>query len=113
MADIFENTILCNSCNKKTVKKEIIKDGFIIRTAECPNCNKRWFHPLDLQEYENFQKLKSRTFQVKLRVVGNSYTVSIPREIIDFEEEMEREIDEMISMILEEPKKLSLFFQKK
>jgi len=112
MADIYENTILCENCNKKTVKGFAIKNGFKIRSWKCPSCNKVWYHPSDMQEYENFQKIKNQTFQVKLRMVGNSYTISIPREIIEFEEEMHRKINEMISMTMEEPTKLSIFFSK-
>jgi len=117
--DIFENVVLCNKCNTKTRKIIVDRNGFKMRTLECPNCGKRIYHPLDLQESENFNKLKNKEFSVKLRMVGNSYAVSIPREIIDFQEEMEREIqkefekmDKIIKMCLERPGKLSLFFTK-
>ena len=46
-------------------------------------------------------------------MVGNSYTISIPREIIDFENEMRQEMMDMekiISLFLEEPEKLSIYF---
>lgn len=116
MEDLYYNTILCTNCNKKTVKTAVIKDGFKIRTLKCPNCNKEWYHPLDLQRYKNFQELKNKEFSVKLRMVGNSFCVSIPKEIIEFEERfalLEKEIDNLIRMSLEEPGKLSLFFSKK
>lgn len=113
MADIFENTILCEKCNKKTNKSVLHKEGFRIRTWECPQCHKKWYHPVDLQEFENFNKIRNKQFQVKLRLVGNSFCVSIPREIIEFEKEMQKEMDKMISMSLEEPEKLSLFFSKR
>ena len=90
MADIYNTTILCEDCNRKTIKSYIIKEGYKIRTWECTICGKRWFHPLDLQEYNNFEKLKQKEFRVKLRFVGNSYIVSIPREIIDFQEELRK-----------------------
>ena len=113
MADIYETTIVCDKCNRKTSKNLVMKDGFRLRTWECNGCNKRYFHPLDLQEYEGFKELKNKTFKVKLRLVGNSYAVSIPREIIDFEEEFNREMQELINITLEEPRRLSLFFNKK
>ncbi len=87
MGDIFESTILCENCNQKTSKGFIMKDGFQIRKWECNSCGKVWYHPLDTEEYKNFQKLKNKTFEVKLRMVGNSYAISIPREIIECEEE--------------------------
>ena len=67
MADIFETTIICNKCNKKAKKAIAIKDGHKIRYAFCPKCNKKWPHPLDLQRYNDFQKIKQKQFKVKLR----------------------------------------------
>lgn len=113
MEDIFDNPILCNKCKVQTIDKTINKDGYNLRAKKCPKCNKLIFHPLDIQEYKNFNKLKNKQFQVKLRFVGNSYTVSIPREIIEFQEEFEREVDKLINMSLERPEKLSLFFTRK
>ena len=91
MADIFENTLICENCDKKTERLQLVRDGFQLRMWKCPGCHKEWMHPADQQDYENFKRLKGKTFAVKLRLVGNSYTVSIPREIIDFEEEMQKE----------------------
>jgi len=113
MEDIFDNPILCSKCKGQTKDKTITKDGYKIRAKQCPNCNKIILHPLDLRDYENFNKLKNKQFQVKLRFVGNSYTVSIPREIISFQEEFDREISKLINMSLESPEKLSLFFTRK
>ena len=115
MEDLFNTTILCNNCNRETKKSYIEKEGFNIRARECPQCRKIWPHPADMQDYENFLKIKNKNFQVKLRYVGNSYAVSIPREIIQFESEMqqEKEISKIIYMSLESPEKLSLFFSKK
>ena len=110
MEDIFNNTILCNNCQEKTTDLAVFKEGFRLRAKKCPNCNKITYHPVDLAEYNNFNILKHKEFQVKLRMVGNSYTVSIPKEIIEFHEELNKEIDKLIKLSLEEPGKLSLFF---
>ncbi len=119
MVDIYDATVLCDRCNIKTKKILVNKNGYNLRTLECPNCGKRWYHPADKVECENFEKLKKREFNVKLRMVGNSYTVSIPREIIDFEEEMNKEMqqhlntmNQLVRLCLDEPGKLSLFFVK-
>lgn len=115
MEDIFNTTILCDKCNIKTKKITIIKDGFKIRALECPKCKKKWFHPLDYRNYKDFINLTKRDFQVKLRMVGNSFSVTIPKEIIEFEEkfkQLEKEMDKMIHMSLTEPGKLMLFFKK-
>ncbi len=128
MKDIYENTILCDNCNTKTIKGQTIKDGVPLRTWKCFKCNQLWYHPGDLNDYENFSRLRSKTFQVKLRMVGNSYTVSIPREIIEFEEmrssidedikieinRMENLMNRMVHLCMESPDKLTLsFFQRK
>lgn len=117
MTDMFESTtIVCDGCNKKTEKAVVPKNGFTLRAWTCTGCKKTWVHPADEKEYEDFRKLKEKEFKVKLRMVGNSYTISIPREIIEFEEEMEemtKEMDKMLRLMLEEPGKLSIFFKRK
>ena len=113
MSDIFNTTLVCDACNQKTIKSIAEKEGFSIRTWTCSECNRKWYHPSDMQEYDNFKKIKNKMFSVKLRMVGNSYTISIPREIIEFEEEMQREINDIIQLCLEEPRKLSIFFENK
>lgn len=114
MNDIFENKIICNNCNKETIKAELDENGFKLRALECPDCGKQWMHPGDLKDYERFKELKSRQFSVKLRMVGNSFSVTIPREIIEFEErfaKLEREMDNMMRLSLDEPGKLILRFK--
>lgn len=85
MKDVYENDILCKNCKRKTLKGHIVRDGFRIRTWECPKCDKIWHHPLDMNEYLKFNKLKLKHFKVKLRKVGNSFSATIPQEIIEFE----------------------------
>jgi len=118
MIDIFNEIIMCNKCGKKMINSEIIKNGFHIRTLECQKCGKKIYHPADVEEYNKFNSLKRRPFSVKLRMVGHSYVVSIPREIIDFQNKMENEmkrqmenLNKMVRLCLEEPKKISLMFE--
>ena len=115
MKDVFDATVLCDKCNQKTTKKIALKDGFRMRSWICEHCKLEWPHPGDLQEYQNYKQLRDKTFHVKLRYVGNSYAISIPREIIEFEEDLQREfsrMDKMLRLMLEEPGKLSIFFSK-
>lgn len=111
MQDIFENTILCKHCNKKMQPKDIAKNGFILRALKCEPCKNLIIHPEDLKEYESFQNLKKKQFKVKLRYVGNSYAVSIPREIIDFMNEQENEMNKMVNLSMEEMGRVSLRFR--
>ena len=110
MSDIFDNTILCKNCNKKMNPIVIGKNGFKLRAVKCENCNNQIIHPEDLKEYEGFQSLKKKSFKVKLRYVGNSYAVSIPREIIDFMNEQEKQMSEMVDLSMEEFGRISLNF---
>lgn len=113
MSDIYDNKIICNRCDNETLKAHIVRDGFKIRAWTCKPCNQVWEHPSDKQDYENFSRIRNKRFRVKLRMVGNSYTVSIPKEIIEFEKDMIKELenmDKIVRMSLEKPRKLSLFF---
>ena len=109
MKDITENPILCKDCNRIMVKDKILKDGFNIRLWVCPSCNRKWYHPTDIQEYNNFTKISDKIFKVKLRMVGNSFCISIPREIIEFRE-LGNKLDQLVYLYLEEPEKITLSF---
>jgi uncharacterized paraquat-inducible protein A len=110
MKDIFENTILCDKCNVKMQKASISKNGFNFRAVVCPKCSAKIIHPLDEQEYNKFINLKNKEFHVKMRLVGNSYAVSIPKEIVSFMQEQENIMDEMVRLCFEDFGRLSLNF---
>jgi hypothetical protein len=110
MVDIFDNTILCKDCNLKMEPVRVNRNGFIFRAVKCPNCSNKIIHPEDLKEFENFRELKNKHFRVKLRFVGNSYAVSIPREIIDFMNVQEKEMNDMVDLCMDEIGRLRLDF---
>ena len=87
-----------------------LKNGFSFRAVRCPKCHNKIIHPEDKQEYQRYLNLRSKTFGVKLRMVGNSYTVSIPREIVNFINEQNKVINEMVRLSLDQMGKLSLCF---
>jgi predicted amidophosphoribosyltransferase len=110
MKDIFDNKILCSNCDKEMEKKKFAKGGFVFRAVVCPKCGEKVLHPEDKQEYKKYQDLKNKEFRVKMRLVGNSYAVSIPKEIVSFMEEQERVLDHMVKLCFEDMGKLSLNF---
>lgn len=110
MQDIFQNTILCKNCSKKMEPTKVNKNGFHLRALECKKCSNKIIHPQDLKEYEDFQNLKRKNYKVKLRFVGNSYAVSIPKEIIAFMNEQENKMKEMVDLCFEEMGRISLNF---
>tara|TARA_Y100000310_G_scaffold166108_1_gene165822 strand:+ start:2676 stop:3014 length:339 start_codon:yes stop_codon:yes gene_type:complete len=112
MSDIFDNTIICKNCEKKMAQYIAEKNGYQLRALKCKTCKNHIIHPQDLKEYEDFRNLRKKNFKVKLRFVGNSYAVSIPREIIDFMNEQEKEMNEMVNLCLEEFGRVSLNFKK-
>ena len=121
--DLFEHTVLCSKCDKKMKKIVVNRNGFNLRALECPECGQRTYHPSDLEEFHKYSQLKNQNFKVKLRQVGNSYAVSIPRELLDFfsgfdEERNEmnnvhkihEKMERMVTLALEQANKLSLSF---
>jgi len=110
-SDIFDNTILCKKCNTKMQKAKLAKNGFLFRIMVCPKCNDKIVHPVDEQEYNKFINLKNKEFKVKMRLVGNSYAVSIPKEIVLFMREQEKMMDDMVKLCFEDFGKLSLNFE--
>jgi len=110
MTDIFDSTILCSKCETKMEKRDLEKNGFILRTMVCPECGSRLVHPVDEAEYEKFVNLKNKEFNVKMRMVGNSYAVSIPMEIVSFIKDQEKKMDDMVRLCFEEAGRLSLNF---
>ena len=109
--DIFDNTILCKNCNSKMKPTELIKNNFVFRTVECPKCSFRILHPVDEEKFKRFKDLKNKEFRVKMRLVGNSYAVSIPKEIVSFMNQQEKIIDEMVKLCFEDFHRLSLNFR--
>jgi phage FluMu protein Com len=108
--DIFDNTILCKKCNTKMQKAKVAKNGFLLRAVVCPKCKSIIIHPNDEQEYNKFINLRNKQFKVKMRLVGNSYAVSIPKEIVSFMQDQEKIMDDMVRLCFEEMGKLSLNF---
>jgi len=111
--DIFDNTILCKSCDKKMQKANVAKNGFLFRAMICEGCNEKILHPLDEENYNKFINLRNKEFSVKMRLVGNSYAVSIPKEIVSFMNTQEKEfneLDKMVKLCFEEMGRVSLSF---
>ena len=111
MMDIFDNTILCKKCNVEMAKSKLVKSGFVLRVMICPKCHAKIVHPVDEEEYHKFVNLKNKKFSVKMRLVGNSYAVSIPKEIVVFMEQQEKIMNEMVNLCFEDFGRLSLNFQ--
>ena len=110
MRDIFDNTIICKNCNKAMKPCLISRNGFNLRAIKCLKCGETIIHPQDKVEYENFIRLKEKDFNVKMRMVGNSYAVSIPREIVDFMKDQETMFNDMVKLSLDQLGKVSLMF---
>ncbi|MCR4327441.1 MAG: hypothetical protein NUV46_02575 [Nanoarchaeota archaeon] len=110
MQDIFGYDIICDKCGKKMENALMSKNGFNLRIKKCNSCTEFIVHPIDKAEYENFTRLKKKEYEVKMRMVGNSYAVSIPREIVDFMKEQENMINNMVRLSFQDFGKLSLMF---
>jgi hypothetical protein len=108
--DIFDNPILCKECSTRMKKAKINRNGFILRAVICSRCGERLIHPVDEQEYQRFKNLRKKEYNVKMRMVGNSYAVSIPKEIVSFIKEQEKIMDDMVRLCFEDFDRVSLNF---
>ena len=93
-------------------KASAVKNGFLFRMVVCPDCGWKIVHPIDEGEYNKFISLKNKEFRVKMRLVGNSYAVSIPKEIVSFMNHREKIMNEMVRLCFEDIGRLSLNFGK-
>ncbi|HED06171.1 MAG TPA: hypothetical protein ENI61_05755 [Ignavibacteria bacterium] len=93
-------------------KVNVSKNGFLLRAVICENCNEKILHPVDQENYNKFINLRDKEFSVKMRLVGNSYAVSIPKEIVSFMNNQEKIIDNMVKLCFEEMGRVSLNFNK-
>lgn len=114
MTDIFDTTILCKNCSTKMKPVIVNKDGFELRAVKCEKCKDTIVHPADLNGMQNFEHLKGKNFHVKLRMVGNSHAISIPKEIVDFmndrHKNMRKEMDDMVRLCFEDFDTLKVMF---
>lgn len=93
------------------MQKSIVnRNGLELRAITCNKCKSQIIHPADLNSAENFKNLKDKTYNVKLRVVGNSHAISIPKEIVEFIQHQEKMMDDMVRLCFEDMNKLSLRF---
>jgi len=99
MVDIFDQKVLCKKCDKQMARLIINKNGLELRALKCGKCGEQIVHPADLNAMEHFKDLKGKNFHVKLRVVGNSHAISIPKEIVDFINEMHRDMKHEMDMV--------------
>jgi len=114
MTDIFDAKILCKNCNKEMKPIIVNKNGLELRAVSCNNCGDKIIHPADLNGMEHFNNIKDKKFNVKLRMVGNSHAISIPKEIINFMNERHRDLrtdmDDMVRLWFDDFDTLKLSF---
>ena len=114
MADIFDQKIMCKDCGVQMKQTIVNREGLELRAVECPKCRQKIIHPADLNSMDNFKDLKGKQFNVKLRMIGNSHAISIPKEIIDFITEQHRQVsrqmDEMVRLCFEDFDTIKLSF---
>ena len=108
LSSIFDQIVLCRDCKKVMQLRTLNKEGFNIRYLVCPKCGKKIMNENDLNAYREFKQLRKKVFAVKLRMVGNSYIISLPKEIIKLLQETKQIHDQMVKIMLEEINKLKL-----
>lgn len=91
---------------------QLVKNGFAFRAVMCPNsnCSEKIVHPADEERYKRYSDLRKKQFSVKMRLVGNSYAVSIPMEIVNFMKQQEKIMNDMVKLCFEDFGRVSLNF---
>jgi len=114
MIDIFDAKIMCKSCDSEMEKGHVDKQGFKLRAVRCKKCGGQIIHPDDSRELAHYRDLKRKTYNVKLRIIGNSHAISIPKEVVDFindtNKRMSNQMDDMVKLCFEDFGKMSLRF---
>lgn len=112
--DVFDAQIMCKQCKQEMQPATVHREGFTLRAVECPECHERILHPVDMHALEQYHELRGKTFMVKLRMVGNSHAISIPKEIVEFIEEQHRQarkhMNDMVRLCFEDFRKLRVEF---
>lgn len=106
MTDIFDAKVLCKHCDEQMEQTVVKREGTDLRALRCLNCGDVIIHPADLNALNQFQNLRGKIFSVKLRVIGNSHAISIPKEIVEFINEqhrlMQRQVDDVVRLCFED-----------
>ncbi len=114
MIDIFDQKIVCKKCDEEMKKTFVVRNGFELRAVECSKCGDKIVHPSDKERLDHFNDLRGKTFNVKLRMVGNSHAISIPKEIVNFINEahskIRKDMDDMVRLCFEDFGRLSVRF---
>ena len=114
MTDVFDAKIMCKNCDEEMRQGFVNRKGAQLRAVKCDLCGDTIIHPADLNCLEQYKDLKGKIFNVKLRVVGNSHAISIPKEIVNFMNDMHKntsgEMDDMVRLCFDDFRKLSLRF---
>ena len=117
MKDIFDAKIICEKCDERMTPLAFLRSGSRIRAVECPECKDKIMHPGDMENFHQYNSLKGKTYIVKLRMVGNSHAISIPKEVIDFINtsyekvySIDKHMDDMVKLCFEDFGRLSLQF---
>ncbi|MDP1695459.1 MAG: hypothetical protein Q8L29_00940 [archaeon] len=114
MTDIFDTKITCKKCGVEMKQGILNKSGMELRAVICSKCGDKIIHPADMNCLNKFNNLKGKNFNVKLRMVGNSHAISIPKEILDFineqHKDMQRDMDDMVRLCFEDFGKLIVRF---
>ncbi|MDO8460800.1 MAG: hypothetical protein Q7S74_06860 [Nanoarchaeota archaeon] len=114
MSDIFDAKIICKKCDVEMKLGIAERGGLQLRAVKCTSCGDTIIHPADLNNLNHYNNIRNKTFTVKLRMVGNSHAISIPKEIVEFMNEMQNAVQkhtsDMVRLGFEDFGRLSLKF---
>ena len=77
-----DDSLKCYRCGQWARPAKLRIDGHEIRGWKC-DCGEEYLHPDDAERLLLMNKAKREKMQTKVSKIGNSYSVRIPKAIVD------------------------------
>jgi len=77
-----DDSLKCHRCGKWARPAKLRFEGYEVRGWRCA-CGEEYFHPDDAERLLLMNKARREKMQTKVSKVGNSYSVRIPKAIVD------------------------------
>ncbi|MBI5159327.1 AbrB/MazE/SpoVT family DNA-binding domain-containing protein [Candidatus Micrarchaeota archaeon] len=82
MKKFEEDNLKCVRCTRFATPAKLRIDGAEIRGWKC-KCGEEYLHPADAEWLLLMKKSEREKLTAKVTKIGNSYSVRIPKEIVD------------------------------
>ena len=70
-------------CGGMAGKSTVNYKGYEVRGWTCKKCKKEYIHPEDSLKISKLEALKKNGIKVKVRTVGQSLVITLPKELVE------------------------------